>query len=109
MNRAKDLLTMKNNALHLITRNVEALEFLKKYTWDSGLYPFEYDMTRQVGSSPNSETKFVKHITIKSSHIVGGHDIICTIPLDLLIKTTEEEIKRLNKRVEEIDKEVATL
>ena len=109
LNRAKDLLTMKNKALALITENTKALEYMRKYSWDSGLYPFDYDMTHQVGGSPNSETKFVKQITICSSPIVGGSSLSVTIPLDLLIKATEEEIKRLNKRVEEIDKEVATL
>lgn len=109
LNRAADLLKMKNTALTLITKNTEALEYIKKYSWDICIYPFDIDMTRQVGGSPNSETKFIKKITIKSSPIVGGNDIVCTIPLDLLIKAVEENIERLKKRVEEIDKEVATL
>ena len=106
LNRAKDLLAMKNEALRLITKNTEALEFMKKYTWDCGLYPFGYDMTRQVGGSATSETKFIKKIDVLTSY---GDSRYCTIPLDLLIKATEEEIVRLNKRVDEIDKEVASL
>lgn len=108
LNRAKDLFAMKSAALRLITDNTVALELMKKYAWDSGYYPFDYDMTRQVGSSATSETKFVKRITIKgSSHMIG--EVYCTIPLDTLIKAVEDNIKRLNDRVKEIDKEVATL
>ena len=108
LNRAKDLLTMKNEALKLLNANTKALTYMKKYTWDSGHYPFSYDMTRQVGGSPTSETKFIKTITIKSAALTAD-EIYCTIPLDLLIKATQEEINRLNARIEEIEKEVETL
>lgn len=109
LNRAKDLLAMRNTALRLIEANTEALTLMKGYTWDKGYYPFDYDMTHQAKSSCDANTKFIKKIIISSSAIVGGHDTFCTIPLDLLIKATEEEIKRLNTRIVEIDKEVDTL
>lgn len=111
LNRAKDLLAMRNAALRLIEENTKALTYMKKYTWDCGYYPFDVDSTHQNTQSCGSvkeDSKFVKRVTIDgSTHTIG--EVYCTIPLDLLIKATEEEIKRLSARIVEIDKEVDTL
>ncbi len=108
LERAKDLLAMKKTALAYLKINLEALEHIEKYTYDCCLY-HDIDMTMQANNSYTPTTKFVQKTVVLKSYTSVGHDTVAIIPFDIFAKAIKEEIKRLNDRIVEIEKEVETL
>lgn len=111
LQRANDLAIMKERTFDYINRNLKAIEMI-----DNALHgnehhqkKFSVDATLQASVDRNINSKYLKHIEIYNDSIFHRDSITCVVPLDLLKIAIEEETKRLQKRLEEIDKEIETL
>lgn len=110
LQRANDLSAMKDATRRYIRQNEEALEYIEKYSNSSGIYPFGIDKSLTTATSCTDTTQFIKSVGIVTKYSYpSDHYIEAQLPLDLLCTAIKSEIKRLNARLEEIDKEIATL
>ncbi len=111
LQRANDLAKMKERTFDYINRNLKAIERI-----DNALHGNEYcqsnfsvDTTLQASVDRNINSKYLKHIEIYHDNISSRNSVNCVVSLDLLKVAIEEETKRLQARLEEIDKEIETL
>lgn len=111
LQRANDLAIMKQRTFEYINKNLKAIEMI-----DSALNGnkqlqnyFSVDTTLQASVNETINSKYLKHIELYKDNIFYKDSVECVVPLDLLKIAIEQETKRLQARLEEIDKEIESL
>ena len=103
LQRANDLAKMKKETLRQINGNAKTIEALMKPSDYLEHSYIKHDMTEQTENEHDNNKLVIEW------YISACFHYSCFFKTETIIKALQEELKRLNARLEEIDKEIESL